>query len=246
MPFVTTPRLLGAGQRIEVQRSIRAEWTLTSTDPRKLVVRARREADCHANEEILETDRDAITRLRTSFAAWRDKVAYNTEQLEDTSLAGRTFELEVIGGRARAVGSIAPEQRAALEREYATLGTPTAIDRAARVIADGMAVRDIGSLLLALLLRHMRGAGAYMPSMIVDATATLSSVATDIATFDVALAPADPTRTEELRMAGQLALGAEGWPRALTLNGTCARVITSRFESTTQNGTLSVSVTWTY
>lgn len=246
MPFVTTPRILGAGQRIELVRSIRADWTEVSTDARKVLVTARREAEANASEEILETDRDAITRLSSRWSAWRDVVTYNGESVEDTSLVGGAFELEVIDKRPRIVRKVTPEQQRALELEYSTLGTPTAIDRVPRVIADGMAVRDLGSLTLALLLRHLRGPGAYMPSMIAGANATLAGVSNGIGTFDVVVDPADPTRTEELQLRGQLLLGAEGWPRSLSLSGTCLRRITSRFETVTQSGTLSVDVTWTY
>lgn len=246
MPFVITPRILGAGQRIELERTIRCAWTETSSNPRMVPLSASREAVARASEEVLATDRDSITRLATRWSTWRDTRTYNGDAVADTSLDGAAFQLHVVNTRPRVIGSATPEQLAALELEYSTLGTPTAIDRVPRILVDGMTVRDLGSLVLALLLRHLRGPGGYLPSMMLGGNTTLVGVAGDIGTFDVVIDPAAPTRANDLRLRGTLALGNEGWPRSLELSGTCARRVTSRFETTTFDGTVSLAATWTY
>lgn len=244
--FVVTPQRIGAGQLIEIQRSLRADWTELTTDPRRVPITAHREADAHVAEEILAMNGDAISQLSARWAAWREQIVYNGEAHEDLALSGHAYKVTVVDQRVQIASSLADDQRSALEREYATLGAPVPIERMPRVIAAGTTVADIGSLVLALMLRHVRGPGAYVPSMYARVDATLATVSGDIGTFDIAITPVAPSQPEHVRLTGQLALGAEGWPRTLTLTGTCVRTVASRFETTTQNGTLGVSVTWAY
>ena len=250
-PLVTTPRLLAAGRVAEVTRALHAAWTETSSDPRKQTLDARRAAECRFREEIVAGDGVAISRLATRWDAWRDQLTYNGEDFDDQTLAGKAYDLEVVNHRLQIAGAVPPDERRLLEIEYAQLGDPEPVDRSPRVLAAGTPVAAIGSLVLALLLRHARGRGGYYPSMLVHVDARLASVIAGpdggAGSFAVQLAPpADPALDEHLRLTGELVLGAHGWPLALALEGSFDRRITSRSDTTVQRGRTTVRVAWTY
>lgn len=245
--FVTSPRLIGAGRVAELTRELHAVWTQRSTAMGASPIDSARTARCVLREEVLGADGRAITELAVSVTAWRDHVRYGTAEDEDAALAGHSYHLEVAQGHPHATGVMSEAERGPLELEYAFLGAPEPVDRTAQVIASGSAVRSAGDLVLALLMRHARGAGGYAPSTLSSSTATLVDILPDRSgRFELALATPPGTYDDRLQLAGELILGEHGWPLALSLEGNIERRRQGRFELTTASGTLQLQLRWSY
>lgn len=243
--FVTTPRLIGAGRIAELTRRVHAAWTQQSTTAAAPIT-GERTARCVLREEALAADGRAITELAVEVTDW--SVHADTHEHPDTALAGHAYQLELVQGRPRVAGAVSAEARRALELEYAFLGAAEPVDRTAHVIADGSSVRSVGDLVLALLMRHARGAGGYAPSTLASSTATLVEVRADgSGRFELALAtPPQLAADDRLQLAGELVLGAHGWPLALALDGSITSRRASRFEVTTATGGLQLELAWRY
>lgn len=75
--------------------------------------------------------------------------------------------------------------------------------------------------------------------------ATLARIIDGVATFTVVIEPTtDPSRVSHLRAAGELEIGADGWPTTLRLDGTTDDFFNDRYGATTIAGTLSLAVSW--
>jgi hypothetical protein len=250
-----TPRALAPGRTTELLRTLSAEWTQRSTDPRKHDVDCTRVAASQAREQVLATDGTAISRLAVTWASWRDAMTYNASATVDDALSGKAYVVAVVNRRLQVAGPasapVSADERRLLEVEYASLGQPEAVERAPRVFPPGQPADAAAVLVLALLLRHARGPGGYSPSVLAHVEAKLTRLATgptgDAGTFAVRLEPvADPSLAEHLRLAGELQLGAHGWPLALTLEGTFDRRVVSRTDTTTSDGRLRLALSWGY
>lgn len=245
------PRSLAPGRTAEVTRELSAAWTQRSTDPRKQNVDCTRIAASRAREQVLATDGTAISRLAVTWSSWRDAMTYNANETADNALSGKAYVVEVVNRRPSIGGVVTPDERRLLELEYCSLGQPEAVERAPRVFTTGQLADAAGVLVLALLLRHARGPGGYPPSVLAHVEAKLAAViavpAGDAGAFAVRLEPvADPSLAEHLRLTGELRLGAQGWPLALTLEGTFDRRVVSRSDTTTSDGKLRLALTWLY
>lgn len=87
--------------------------------------------------------------------------------------------------------------------------------------------------------------------MLAHVEAKLTKVVTaptgDAGIFAVRLEPvADSSLPDHLRLAGELQLGAHGWPLELTLEGTFDHRVVSRTDTTTSDGRLRLALSWLY